>query len=104
MSRKFNSTLNFSPAIGELVKCPLSLASRQKLALRAVLGGHGDSIQGNSLLGYLKSEVHVGTACVGVGVLCKWCQVMGDGEEVPPPLVDHIKVGNFFYVCVFGIM
>ena len=76
------------------MKCPLSLASRQKLARRVVLGGHGDSIQGNSLLGYLKSEVHVGTVCVGVGVLVKWCEVIGEGEQVPSPLVDHIKVGG----------
>ena len=82
-------------AIGELVKCPLSLASRQKLARRAVLGGHGDGIQSNSLLGYLKSEVHVGTACVGVGVLVRWCQVIGEGEKIPSTLVDHIKVGEF---------
>ena len=74
------------------MKCPLSLASRQKLARRAVFGGHGDGIQGNSLLGYLKSEVHVGTACVGVGVLVRWCEVVGEGEQIPSSLVEHIKV------------
>ena len=80
------------------MKCPLSLPSRQKLARRAVLSGDGNSIQGNSLLGYLKSEVHVGTATVGVGVLGKWCGVMGEGEEVPAPLIDHIKV-NVVSIC-----
>ena len=79
-------------AIGELVKCPLSLSSRQTLARKAVFGGRGDSIQGNSLLGYLKSEVHVGTACVGVGVLVRWCGVMGEGDQVPSSLVEYLKV------------
>ena len=74
------------------MKCPLSHSSRQNLARTAIFGGHGDSIQGNSLLGYLKSEVHVGTACVGVGVLVRWCEVVGEGEQVPSTLVEHIKV------------
>ena len=52
----------------------------------------GGGSQGNSLLGYLKSEVHVATLCVGVGVLVKWCEVIGEGEEVPSALIDHIKV------------
>jgi hypothetical protein len=78
-------------AIGELCKCPLSLTSRQQLARTAVLGGPGNRVQGNSLLGYLKSEVHVGTACAGVGVLVRWCEVLGEGGEVPAPLIDHIK-------------
>ena len=80
-------------AIGVLCNCPLSLASRQQLARKTILGGHGNSIDGNSLLGYLKNEVHVGTACVGVGVLVKWCGVIGEGgDEVPTLLLEHIKV------------
>lgn len=76
-------------AIEALSRCPLSLASRKQLAHKTVCGS-----QGNSLLGYLKSEVHVGTLCVGVGVLVTWCGVIGEGEEVPSSLIEHIKVGE----------
>lgn len=61
-------------------------------------GSHDSGSQGNSLLGYLKSEVHVGTLCVGVGVLVTWCGVIGEGEEVPSSLIEHIKVGEELHV------
>ena len=80
------------PAVQVLSRCPLSSSSQQQLARKTVLGSPGNSGHGNGLLGYLKSEVHVGTACVGVGVLVRWCEVIGEGEEVPSMLLDHIKV------------
>ena len=80
------------PAVEALSRCPLSASSQQQLARKTVLGSPGNSGHGNGLLGYLKSEVHVGTACVGVGVLVRWCEVIGEGEEVPSVLLDHIKV------------
>ena len=93
-----------TPAIEALCSCPLSLASRQQLARKTVLGGgHGSGSQGNSLLGYLKSEVHVATLCVGVGVLVKWCEVIGEGEEVPSALIDHIKVTCIYHVWKEGL-
>ena len=68
------------------------MASRKELAHKTVCGSQGSGSQGNSLLGYLKSEVHVGTLCMGVGVLVAWCRVIGEGEEVPSSLIEHIKV------------
>ena len=67
-------------AIEVLSRAPLSSASQQQLACRAVDG----------LLGYLRQEVHAGTAVVGVGVLGSWCGLLR--EEVPKPLLAHLKV------------
>ena len=89
---KVHRTFYLISAIEALCKCPLSSASQQHLARQIVLGGQGSISQGNSLLGYLKSEVHVGTMCVGVGVLVRWCEVIAGGEDVPLALIDHLKV------------
>ena len=32
---------------------------------------------------------------MGVGVLVKWCGVVGEGEAIPSPIIEHLKVKSF---------